>query len=424
MTARGQQARLGEYGAAMVTRRMKGQSSAETRSAILDLIRSSGSVSRSELAVLSGLTEATISKVVKTLLDQQLVIEAGFADSTGGKRPVLLTLNTKARYAIGVSIDARSINYVVSDMSGHAVHHLQTKGFGRTAPPLVITRMATDIRELIERNGLAPGEVLGIGVAAAGRLDASGGVLRRSRVASDWEDFAIEAALHDATGLRVSLDNDGNCAALGEFWSQRLPADRDFAVVYMATGIGCGLVMDGGLYRGASGNVGEIGHMTVDLNGPACFCGRRGCLETLAAPAAVVARARSSRKLASALGLEKDSAEENVREAFALIARAAAEGDEACAALIAESANYLATAVVSMTNLLDLDTVYLGGPGFADAGELYAGVLRQALEAGAFMRRVHPVEVRMSAVGAETSALGAASLVLHSHLTPFRAGRI
>jgi len=402
---------------------MKGQSSAETRSAILDLIRSSGSVSRSELAVLSGLTEATISKIVKTLLDQELVIEAGFADSTGGKRPVLLTLNTKARYAIGVSLDARSINYVVSDMSGHAVHHLETEGFGRTTPPLVIKRMAGDIAKLVKRSKLAPGEVVGIGVAAAGRLDASGGVLRRSRVASDWEDFAIEAALHDATGMRVALDNDGNCAALGEFWSQRLPADHDFAVVYMATGIGCGLVIDGGLYRGASGNVGEIGHMTVDLNGPECFCGRRGCLETLAAPAAVVARARANEKLAAALGLEENTAEDDVRADFALIARAAAEGDAGSVALLTESAQYLATAVVSMANLLDLDTVYLGGPGFADAGELYAGTLRRALESGAFMRAVHPVEVRMSSVGAETSALGAASLMLHSHLTPFRAGR-
>ncbi|GAA4191958.1 ROK family transcriptional regulator [Gryllotalpicola kribbensis] len=402
---------------------MKGQSSAETRSAILDLIRSSGSVSRSELAVLSGLTEATISKIVKTLLDQELVIEAGFADSTGGKRPVLLTLNTKARYAIGVSLDARSINYVVSDMSGHAVHHLETEGFGHTTPPLVIKRMAGDIAKLVKRSKLAPGEVVGIGVAAAGRLDASGGVLRRSRVASDWEDFAIEAALHDATGMRVALDNDGNCAALGEFWSQRLPADHDFAVVYMATGIGCGLVIDGGLYRGASGNVGEIGHMTVDLNGPECFCGRRGCLETLAAPAAVVARARANEKLAAALGLEENTAEDDVRADFALIARAAAEGDAGSVALLTESAEYLATAVVSMANLLDLDTVYLGGPGFADAGELYAGTLRRALENGAFMRAVHPVEVRMSSVGAETSALGAASLMLHSHLTPFRAGR-
>jgi predicted NBD/HSP70 family sugar kinase len=336
---------------------------------------------------------------------------------------VLLTLNTKARYAIGVSIDARSINYVVSDMSGHAVHHLETDGFGRTAPPIVIKRMAGDIGKLIKRAKLAPGEVVGIGVAAAGRLDASGGVLRRSRVASDWEDFAIEAALHDATGLRVTLDNDGNCAALGEFWSHRLPADHDFAVVYMATGIGCGLVIDGGLYRGSSGNVGEIGHVAVDLDGPECFCGRRGCLETLAAPAAVVARARANRELAGALGIEHDGGEDNVREAFALIARAAADGNDECVALLAQSADYLANVVVSMTNLLDLDTVYLGGPGFADAGEIYAGALRRALDSGAFMRAVHPVEVRMSAVGAETSALGAASLVLHSHLTPFRGGR-
>jgi predicted NBD/HSP70 family sugar kinase len=399
---------------------MKGQSSAETRGAVLDLIRSSGTVSRSELAVLSGLTEATISKIVKALLDAQLVVEVGFADSTGGKRPILLSLNTSARYAIGVLLDATRIIYVVSDMSGQPVHHMRAEGYGTAAPPLVIKRIAADIQKLMKRAKLAPTDVLGIGVAAAGRLDASGGVLRRSRVATDWEAFAIEAALHDATGMRVTLENDGNSAALGEFWSSRLPATQDFAVVYVANGIGCGIVIDGALYRGASGNVGEIGHMTVDMQGPECFCGRRGCLEQLAAPAAVVQNARADAALVRKLELSSDAAgEPDVRADFAAIARAAAAGDEQCVELIRSSARYLAAVVVSMVNLLDLDAVYLGGPGFADAAELYLEVVREGLS-HAFTREVHPVETRLSAVGAEAAALGAASVVLHRHLTPFR----
>jgi predicted NBD/HSP70 family sugar kinase len=403
----------------MGTRRIRGQSSAETRGAVLDLIRSSGTVSRSELAVMSGLTEATISKVVKALLDAQLVVESGFGDSTGGKRPILLSLNTSARYAIGVLLDATTIIYVIADMSGRPVHHMTAEGYGTTPPPLVIRRIAADIQKLMKRSRLAPSDFLGIGVAAAGRLDAAGGVLRRSRVASDWEAFAIEAALHDATGMRVTLENDGNSAALGEFWSSRVPATQDFAVVYMANGIGCGIVIDGALYRGASGNVGEIGHMTVEMDGPECFCGRRGCLEQLAAPAIVVQNARADPQLARELALDTGTAgEPNVREGFAAIARAASAGDERCMALIRSSARYLAAAVVSMVNLLDLDAVYLGGPGFADAAELYLEVLREALTR-AFTREVHAVETRLSAVGAEAAALGAASVVLHRNLVPF-----
>lgn len=400
---------------------LKGRSSAETRGAVLDLIRSSGSVSRSELAVLSGLTEATISKIVKALLDAELVIESGFASSTGGKRPILLSLNSSARYAIGVLLDAQMIVYVVSDMSGVAVYHMAADGYGVDRPPLVIKRIASDIQKLLRRAKLSPADVLGIGVAAAGRLDASGGVLRGSRIAQDWENFAIEAALHDATGMRVLLENDGNSAALGEFWSSRLPSTQDFAVVYMANGIGCGIVINGALYRGASGNVGELGHMTVDINGPECFCGRLGCLEPLAAPLAVVKKARAQAGLMPDFGIggELDS-EANVREEFAAIARAAVAGDARCRELILASARALATAVVSMVNLLDLDVVYLGGPGFADAAELYLEVLREAL-GHAFARNVHPVEARLSAVGIEAAALGAASVVLHRQLTPLRA---
>lgn len=370
--------------------------------------------------MLSGLTEATISKIVKALLDAQLVVEVGFADSTGGKRPILLSLNTSARYAIGVLLDAKMILYVVADMSGTAVHHMSAEGYGGTPPPLVMKRIANDIQKLMRRAKLAPADVLGIGVAAAGRLDAAGGVLRRSRVAEDWEDFAIDAALHDATGMRVILENDGNSAALGEFWSSRLPATQDIAVVYMANGIGCGIVINGTLYRGASGNVGELGHMTVDLNGQECFCGRRGCLEPLAAPLAVVKNARAQPELMQDLGISVAlDGETNVREEFAVIARAAVAGHERCRTLILESARAIAAAIVSMVNLLDLDAVYLGGPGFADAAEIYLEVVREALT-HAYARDVHPVETQLSAVGIEAAALGAASVVLHRQLTPFR----
>jgi predicted NBD/HSP70 family sugar kinase len=396
--------------------RLKGRSSIETRSAILDLIRSSGRVSRIELAEKSGLTEATISKIVRGLLDDGLVVEAGYADSTGGKRPVLLELNSESRYAIGISLDARRIVYVVSDITGHPVHRMTSDGIGSTAPPEVMKRVAKELARLLRRASIERADIIGIGVAGAGRLDSSGGVLRSSRQASDWERFAIEETLRDATGLPVILENDAKCAALGEFWLGRVPASRDFATVYMANGIGCGLVVHGDVYRGASSNAGEIGHMVLDVNGPECFCGAHGCLETLATPASVARKALASPELSDRLELEQD--EPDVRVTFTAVAKAAMAGDADAAALIQEAADYLATAVLGLTNIFDLDLIYLAGPGFADAGPIYLDTTRDVLARLAFMRSVHPIDVEMSDVGPESSALGAASVVLHSHLTP------
>jgi len=402
-----------------LARRLKGQSSVETRSAILDLIRSSGRVSRIELSERSGLTEATISKIVRSLLLDGLVVEAGYGDSTGGKRPVLLTLNTDSRYALGISLDAQHIVYVVSDVSGRAVHKMTTEGTGTSKPPDVVKRIASELGRLLRRNKIERSDIIGIGIAGAGRLDSSGGVLRSSRKASEWEDFAVEDALSDASALPVILDNDANCAALGEFWSGRVPATRDFATVYMATGIGCGIVINGDIYRGASSNVGEIGHMILEANGPECWCGSRGCLEMLAAPAIVVQRARQNAALADRLDIADEHID--VRRAFTRIGKAAAAGDEDAASLVAEAAMYLSKAVLGVVNMLDIDTLFLGGPGFAEAGDIYLQTVRRELDTFAFMRSVHPVSVEMSAVGPEAAALGAASVVLHSHLTPHHA---
>lgn len=402
-----------------LARRLKGQSSVETRSAILDLIRSSGQVSRIELSERSGLTEATISKIVRSLLLDGLIVEAGYAHSTGGKRPVLLTLNTESRYALGISLDAQRIVYVLSDVSGRAVHKMTTEGTGTSKPLAVIKRVASEFGRMLRRNGIDRSDVIGIGVAGAGRLDSSGGVLRSSRKASEWEDFAVEDALSDASGLPVMLDNDANCAALGEFWSGRVPATRDFATVYMATGIGCGIVINGDIYRGASSNVGEIGHVILEVDGPECWCGSRGCLEMLAAPAVVVQRARQNAALADQLGIADP--EIDVRRAFTAIGKSAADGNADAGALITEAATYLSRAVLSIVNMLDIDTLFLGGPGFAEAGDIYLETVRNDLDRFAFMRSVHPVSVEMSAVGPEAAALGAASVVLHSHLTPHHA---
>ena len=398
-------------------RRLKGASSADTRSAILDLIRSSGRVSRIELSERSGLTEATISKIVRTLIDGGLVVEAGFAESTGGKRPVLLELNASSRYALGVSLDYARISIVLCDINGAALHSHSLAGTGRSKPQTVIERVAREIAKFLDKHGIARDDVIGIGVSGAGRQDASGGVLRSSRQTGEWEQFAIEAALNEASGMPVILENDANCAALGEFWSGRVSTAHDFATIYMATGIGCGIVINGDVYRGASSNAGEIGHLSIDIDGPECFCGSRGCLEVMATPAAVVRNARENRGLWERLDL-RDREGEDVRASFGTIAAAAMVGDIDAETLVRQAARHLGTGVLGLANIFDLDRVSLAGPGFAVAGPIYLQVVRDVLDRLAFMRKVHPVTVEMGETGPGAAARGAASVVLHSHLTP------
>ncbi|MFI5707298.1 ROK family protein [Kribbella sp. NPDC051620] len=393
---------------------LKGATAQETHSAILDLIRSSGTVTRVDLADRSGLTGASISRVVKQLLADGLIVETGLGDPTGGKRATLLQFNPRARHAVGISIDTPSTTYVVTDMNGRVVEQLSAKGIGRDTPVTVVKRLTAELEDLIVKTGIEPSTLVGVGVALAGRQGGGDRLLRANASKYAWEPFAVRDTLSAAIDHPIVVENDSTCAAIGEFWAGRIPSVNDFATVYMAAGFGLGLVTNGDVYRGSSSNVGEIGHMVLDVNGPDCWCGGRGCLESLAAPARVVSLAGPD--LVNDLQLRgKRSA---IRSDFAKIARQAAAGEPRCLALIEESATYLAKALVSITNLLDLEQIILAGPGFSEAGEIYVRVATAELNRLSFVRAMHPTRVELSKLGPSAAALGAASLVLHSRLTP------
>lgn len=399
-----------------MAKHLKGATATETHSAIVDLIRSSGVVSRIELSGRSGLTGASISRIVKQLLDAGLVAEIGFGDKTGGKRRTLLQLNAGARHAVGVSLDFARITYLVTDLSGTVVTRYDAEGIGHVSPGAVMNRVAREIAELVGSAAVARGSLMGIGMAVSGRQDKSHHVLRSNPKATEWELFDIEGSLSALAGLPVMVANDSMCAAIGEFWVGRIPASADFATVYMATGIGLGLVASGDIYRGASSNVGEIGHMVLDVNGPRCWCGNTGCLEMLAAPKRLVELALHQPGLADELGLERHPG--TVREDFALIAQAAVAGHAQALPIIEESAFYLSKALVSVTNLLDLDQIILAGPAFSVAGDIYLRQARQDLEHLPRARDVHATKVSLSRSSDISAALGAASIVLHTQLTP------
>ncbi|MGC5170174.1 ROK family transcriptional regulator [Microbacterium sp. DT81.1] len=397
-----------------VARRL-GPSSENTRSAVLDLIRSSGTVSRIELAEMSGLTATSITRIIKSLIDAGLVVETGYGDSTGGKRPSLIELNLLARYAVGVSLDDARLTYVVTDLGGNLVGQLVTPGIDKSPPSDVVTRMAEELDELFRDLDIPRASVVGVGVAGAG-LDIRAGAERLSLTADEWESFAVQEALELSTGLPTVRDNDAACAALGQFWAGRMPATDDFATLFMSNGFGLGLMTGGSLSRGSSSNVGEIGHMVLEIDGPDCWCGSRGCLEILAAPRAIVAIALTDEGLASDLALA--GGDRNVRHDFDAVARAAGRGEPRSLAIIERSARYVAAAMLSVVNVLDLDRIYLAGPGFADAGAIYVRHIRETIARLARTRAVHGVAVELSDPGLDAAALGAASLALQHVLTP------
>ena len=386
-----------------------GTSHTTSRSAILDIIRSAGPISRVEVARATKFSAPTVSIVVRRLIEDGLVVEVGQGESTGGKRRTLLQLDTGARYAVGVHLDHGGISFVVSDLASTIVARWRRPGAGSDAPQDVVDRIADDIRDNLARVNIGIERVLGLGVVSPGPIFQHTQMTLTPPQMRSWSDFPLAAALEKAIGLPVKLENDATAAALGEYWSGAIDAHATFAAVYMGTGIGAGIVIDGSVLRGVSSNAGEVGHICVDVNGPLCWCGARGCVETLAAPPRVVENSRStSLKLSGS----------DVTQEFADIARAAARGEKEAVDLLHESAQYLAVAIQTIANLLDLSRVVLTGPAFAHAGSLYLPTIQARLDEVFFARESHSVEVVISSNASEAAAIGACSLVLQSELSP------
>jgi predicted NBD/HSP70 family sugar kinase len=398
-----------------VRSQFKGASAVETHGAILDLIRSNGVISRTELTDRSGLTGASISRIVRQLLDDGLVVETGLGESTGGKRRTLIQLNPASRFAVGITLEYDQITYVVVDLGGRVVTQRYSKGAGQRPPYKVAERIGAEANALLESTGLDSRLVAGIGIAIAGRRGLRDQKHSTTRV-TDWEYFALEETLGAATGRPVIVENDSTCAAMGEYWVGRRPATEDLAALYMTEGFGFGLVLKGEIYRGTSANAGEIGHITVDPNGPECTCGRRGCLQAMGGMERTVGLALRDKRLTADHHLR--GTRRTLHGDYAKIARAATAGDARAFELIEQSAEYLATTLVSITNLLDLDQIILAGPGFGLVGQIYADAAAAHLSRDAWARPVHTVRVGLSSMGSDVAALGAASLVLHSQLLP------
>jgi predicted NBD/HSP70 family sugar kinase len=399
------------------SQRLKGRSFAETRGAVLDLIRSEGEISRTDLARRSALTEKTISGIVKSLIDSGVVVESGYAKSTGGKRPVLLRLNDKELYAVGVTLDVARCIIVLCALDGAELGRSEIRGTGTEQPAAVLRRVSATMLRLLQRRGIGKESVVGVGVASGGRRGSPLGWRVDAAFADLWEPFPTEDELARLTGLSVLRENDANCAALGEYWTTGSSPTRDFATIYMAYGIGCGIVIGGSIYRGTSGNAGEIGHTLANPHGVTCWCGRHGCLETVASPRAITTRILHDPTLRSAC---KVTVEMEFGEIYRRYAQLAREGVEPVVNLFQTAADHLASAVINLVNTLDLDLISLAGPGFAELGEDYRRIIEGRLADTAFIRAVHPITVRLGLAGPDAAALGAASVVLHRELTPHR----
>jgi predicted NBD/HSP70 family sugar kinase len=351
--------------------------------ALQTVANSANPLSRASIAAATGLTRATVSALVDDLIAGKLLTELDPPPRTGAGRPAAgLALASEGPAGLGMEINVDYLAACVVDLGGTVRHRLVEHVDQRLSdPPTALSHLA----RLAHRARTLAGDLrlAGAALAVPGLVSPDGVV----RVAPNlgWQDVDAAALLRDHLGVPVTVDNEANLAALSEL---RTTGGPSFVYISGEIGIGAGIVLDGVLYRGMRGWSGEIGHVSVHPDGPECRCGARGCLERYAGQEAIL-RAAGVTELADI--------------------------DATAAPALGEAASALGIALAGVVNLLDVDTLVLGGSYAPLVPWLRDGIAAE-LRRHVLTAELAPITLRAAALGADAAMRGAADAVIRGVL--------
>jgi len=331
-----------------------------SRSQVLRAIHERGPISRSAVAQQTGVSLSSVSLIARDYIASGLIEETGIRKQAMGRPSIMLAVRSSAACFLGADVSDFRLVAVLTDLVGRVLG-TRTQELD-TADPGTVARLLAGMKDaLLEEAGLPAERLTGAGFSLSGLVDADKGICLHSTVLG-WRNVRIRDLLEEALLLPVELENDANCVAMGEkLYGGPYVRDRDFAVMSVGQGIGCGLIVSGGLLQGHHGVTGEIGHCTVVPDGPLCRCGKRGCVEAVAGTPAILREAREA-------GFAADSLES---------LESLAEEQAAAAAILSRAGNALGLGLSHLVNIFSPELVVVTG-----SGDRLGPVLRSALEQG------------------------------------------
>ncbi len=276
----------------------------------------------------------------------------------------------------------------------------------------VIDRLFSAIDDLLNQNGIKPGQLGGIGIACAGGVDTGHGiVVTPSPNMPGWTDVALGEIVGKKYNVKTAIVNDASAAALGEHRFGAGKGVKNLVLLTLGTGIGGGIIIDGNLYLGAIGAAGELGHMTIEDNGPACGCGNRGCLEVLASGSAIARDAVKRIRQGSKTNIVTMTGGKMESVTAEIVAEAARSGDVLARDVMARAAYYLGVGLVNIVNIFNPEMVVIGG-GMAALGDILIEPGRKLVAERAFSISSRAVRIVTAKLGNEAGVYGAAAFVM------------
>lgn len=368
-------------------------SGATSHGHLLDLIRATGGMSRQQLLASTGMSRATLYERLETLLRRNLIYEAESMEATGGRRSRKIRFEDRGRVVLAIALGQTHATVAVSDINGRQLRSRTVQHRINAPAPAVLQPLIRIGTELL---AMGTGEILvGTGVSVPAPVDAGTGHVVHPTTIPEWEPDAVVTSVSSQWQVPIVVENDARAGALGE-----CTTDNETTVyVKVATGIGCGIVVDGTILRGAHGAAGDIGHIHVASDGPLCRCGRRGCLATFSSGSSLIDRLNSQ----GMTSLDE-------------IARAAEQGQPDVEAQLLSAADVLGGALAATVTTVNPNRLVLGGkigtiPYFAE--RVRSRVLKDVVE-----RIAEGLVVVAGATGDHAAVDGLTRLVMRKVFAP------
>jgi len=355
-----------------------------------------GPATQAELARLTGLSTATVSNIVKSMQQAELVSLTPITSS--GRRAHSVRYTGDSSIAAGIDFGRSHVRVVLANRSYQVVAERQIPlPLGHDAT-VGIAAAAKLLDELLAEEDISPSTLVGAGAGIPGPIDRRTGKVIQGAILPEWVGINLHEQLKEALDLPVYIENDANLGALAQVTWGSFSAVPNLVFVKIGTGIGAGLIINGALYSGSIGVTGEIGHLTVTESGLICRCGNRGCLETIASTATMI-------QLLSRDKSHPVTAEDIVRQAE--------NGDATTLRVLEDAGTAVGRALANISNLMSPEVIVIGGP-LATLGELLLSPIRRGL-----LRHAVPVigentTLATSPLGSRSEALGAVSLVFQN----------
>jgi glucokinase-like ROK family protein len=372
--------------------------------AAIDLIRFAGKgISRSDIAEELGLTRAGVTIIVNDLLDSGIILETASRSTPSGRPPVVLELNPDYGLVAAIDMGATHLSVAVGDFSARIIQETEQPFRIDNGPEKCLGEVNLALQAIVEKCGIQIKDLSAVGVSVPGPVVTDAGMVMAPPIMPGWDRFPIRDTLENLWKISVTINNDADLGALGEWAYGAGRGEKNLAFIKVGSGIGAGLIIDQQIYVGSTGSAGEIGHLTIDKNGPLCTCGNYGCLEAFASGSAIEIQAQKLVESGKRT-LLTNSHENNITVSD--VADAARRGDLAAQEIIKRSGTFIGIAIAGLINLVNPSTVIIGG-GVAQVGDLLTGPIRQEVRERSLRASEHVVRITTAMLGRRSSLIGA-----------------